>query len=338
MNILLIGPSGGGKTSAVKRHAQERGKPLQIYIPYQEGTDGLGTRFLHPKTHRVVFQVPDWWEQACKEPMVIFLDEITACTSAEQLPILKFSDDSRCLMGHTLHKDTEVIAACNHYEEVDAGSPLSEQVLTRFRHIKLTGNEPVEFAAGKRGVHIDYPIKPPSAEVWGIYNAFLKAKPGAINASREERRKAVERQTPYACGRSWDRAVREEGSIEHFYQYVGEDAALEILTFSKQIDMPNLVDLFAGRITADSPGFIPKRGDAVVATSGSILHMLGDKPSPESIKTAMNWWWVAGKKGHVARCIDDVQRVATMIGYRPTGKGGLGEFETELEDYASAIR
>jgi alkaline phosphatase D len=62
--------------------------------------------------NRTSFNPPDWFKQACEEPVVLFLDEVDRATLEVRQGIFELTD-SRKLNGHYLHADTIVFAAIN---------------------------------------------------------------------------------------------------------------------------------------------------------------------------------------------------------------------------------
>jgi hypothetical protein len=55
---------------------------------------------------------PDWLAEACKKPVVLFLDEVDRATMEVRQGIFELCD-SRKIAGHTLHKDTLIFACVN---------------------------------------------------------------------------------------------------------------------------------------------------------------------------------------------------------------------------------
>tara|TARA_R100001082_G_scaffold51812_1_gene28246 strand:- start:161 stop:1072 length:912 start_codon:yes stop_codon:yes gene_type:complete len=69
------------------------------------------------------FNPPDWFKQACNEPVVLFLDEVDRATIEVRQGIFELTD-SRKLNGHALHENTLVFAAVNggeHGEQYQVG-------------------------------------------------------------------------------------------------------------------------------------------------------------------------------------------------------------------------
>jgi len=62
--------------------------------------------------NRTSFNPPDWFKQACEEPVCLFLDEVDRATLEVRQGIFELTD-SRKLNGHVLHPDTIIFAAVN---------------------------------------------------------------------------------------------------------------------------------------------------------------------------------------------------------------------------------
>ena len=69
------------------------------------------------------FNPPDWFKEACTNPVVLFLDEVDRATIEVRQGIFELTD-SRKLNGHVLHPNTLVFAAVNggeHGEQYQVG-------------------------------------------------------------------------------------------------------------------------------------------------------------------------------------------------------------------------
>jgi hypothetical protein len=120
--VLLRGRHGIGKSQVV----YQIGKSLDIPVverrasQMQEG-DLLGLPELIDGQTR--FCPPEWYAQACAEPVLLFLDEVDRATPEVRQGIFELTD-SRKLSGHSLHPDTLIFAAVNggeHGEQYQVG-------------------------------------------------------------------------------------------------------------------------------------------------------------------------------------------------------------------------
>ena len=120
--ILLRGRHGVGKScvgyqtaatlglTIVERRASQMTEGDLVGLPVIDG-------------NVTTFNPPDWFKQACDEPVVLFLDEVDRATTEVRQGIFELTD-SRKLNGHCLHPETLVFAAVNggeHGEQYQVG-------------------------------------------------------------------------------------------------------------------------------------------------------------------------------------------------------------------------
>ena len=120
--ILLRGRHGVGKSCVVYQTAAALGLPV-VERRASQMTEGdlVGL----PKTDGNVTQFcpPDWYTEACENPVVLFLDEVDRATIEVRQGIFELTD-SRKLNGHALHPETLIFAAVNggeHGEQYQVG-------------------------------------------------------------------------------------------------------------------------------------------------------------------------------------------------------------------------
>ena len=118
--VLLRGRHGIGKSSVVYQFADSIDLPV-VERRASQMTEGdlLGL----PKTDGDVtsFCQPDWFDRACNEPVVLFLDEVDRATLEVRQGIFELCD-SRKLAGHALHPETLIFAAVNGGTHAGAAS------------------------------------------------------------------------------------------------------------------------------------------------------------------------------------------------------------------------
>jgi hypothetical protein len=308
--LLIWGAPGTGKTSAAAALAVGLGLPFYSFSaaeedpadtcgPIGEAADGTSTR-----------KIPQWYAAACEKPYVILIDELTAAAPEQQAAVLRICDDRRTMAGHTLHSRTLVIAAANPPEcAAGAARELSAPVLTRFRHKRITEKHALDFMAGGPGFVIAWPTAPALPGMIRIVAEYLKRNPQAAMATAEEIARAVETQTPYPCPRSWTRAAAEEGDVTLWGEYTGETAAAGFIQWFNQMDLPDPVEIVAGRCMT-----IPPRGDAVMATAAAIAGVLGHKPSAAALECSMKWFSAAADAGQAANALQSVRTVIAAVG------------------------
>lgn len=317
--VLLIGDPGIGKSTAVKQYAARKKLPCHVMVAAQEDpVDIAGVVSLDKDGVTSSRKVPKWWKSACEQPFVLLLDELTSCGPEQYAATLRATDDSREICGHELHKDTIVFAAMNMPESA-AGSAreLPPPVLSRFRHRHIGAQSSIDWMNGNDGIMLEFPLKAPVASMPRVVGAYLRNNPGAAIANAEGIRAAVERQQPFACPRAWYRAACEEGAIETWNEYVGDGAAGAFLNWFTKMDLPNPVDILAGRDKT-----VPKRGDACMATAAAIAGLLGEKPSEESLGYAMEWFRLAADGGGSANACIDLLTVCKKVGVNRVSRYG----------------
>jgi len=129
ISVLLKGPHGVGK-SALPRHV---GKVLGLPVvdrrlsQMSEG-DLVGLPELVNGVTR--FAPPDWFMQACKEPRILFLDELNRATPEVIQAAFQVVLD-RELNGHKLHPESRVYSAINASAEYQVND-MDPALLDRF--------------------------------------------------------------------------------------------------------------------------------------------------------------------------------------------------------------
>jgi len=120
--VLLRGRHGIGKSCVVYQTAAGLNLPV-VERRASQMTEGdlVGLPIIEGEFTR--FNPPDWFHQACNEPVVLFLDEVDRATIEVRQGIFELTD-SRKLNGHVLHADTLIFAAVNggeHGEQYQVG-------------------------------------------------------------------------------------------------------------------------------------------------------------------------------------------------------------------------
>jgi len=109
--LMLRGRHGVGKSELVYQVSADMGLPV-VERRASQMTEGdlVGL----PKTDGEVtsFCPPDWLADACKRPVLLFLDEVDRAIPEVRQGIFELTD-SRKIFGNYLHPDTVIIAAVN---------------------------------------------------------------------------------------------------------------------------------------------------------------------------------------------------------------------------------
>ena len=109
--VLLRGRHGIGKSQVVYQLAAAAGLPV-VERRASQMTEGDLVGLPSIEGNRTSFNPPDWFKQACEEPVCLFLDEVDRATLEVRQGIFELTD-SRKLNGHNLHPDTIIFAAVN---------------------------------------------------------------------------------------------------------------------------------------------------------------------------------------------------------------------------------
>ena len=109
--VLLRGRHGVGKSQVVYQIAED----LELRVVERRAsqmTEGDLVGLPSISGNSTTFNPPDWFKEACGEPVCLFLDEVDRATPEVRQGIFELTD-SRKLNGHHLHPDTIVFAAIN---------------------------------------------------------------------------------------------------------------------------------------------------------------------------------------------------------------------------------
>ena len=134
VSVLIRGPHGIGKSHLAERAADDIGLPLidRRLSQMSEG-DLVGLPELVDGVTR--FCPPDWYARACREPVILLLDEINRATPELQQGAFQIVL-ARELNGHKLHPETRVIAAINASAEYQVNE-MDPALLDRFWVVDL---------------------------------------------------------------------------------------------------------------------------------------------------------------------------------------------------------
>ena len=109
--VMIRGRHGVGKSEVVYQTARILGLPV-VERRASQMTEGdlIGL----PKTDGDVtsFCPPDWFQEACDKPVVLFFDEVDRAVNEVRQGLFELTD-SRKLFGKAIHPDTVIIAAVN---------------------------------------------------------------------------------------------------------------------------------------------------------------------------------------------------------------------------------
>ena len=122
MAMLLRGPTGVGKSFLGKAIAEELELPfIDVRLSVMSEGDVAGYPDLEgmKKNGIMTMCMPSWFMRACKEPVVLMLDEMNRALPGVQQPAFQLVLDRELGndedgVPYKLHPDTRIIAAVNH--------------------------------------------------------------------------------------------------------------------------------------------------------------------------------------------------------------------------------
>ena len=238
--VILRGRHGVGKSQVVYQIAKNMGLPV-VERRASQMTEGDLVGLPSVDGDRTSFNPPDWFKQACEQPVVLFLDEVDRAVLEVRQGIFELTD-SRKLNGHHLHADTVVFAAVNggeHGEQYQVNE-MDPAELDRYSvwDIEPTVEDWLSWA--KKNV---------DGVIWDFINQ---------NHNHLEHNGDYEPNKVYPSRRSWDRlnqvlvgaGLLEEAGPELFSlagSFVGFEAAVAFNDFVKNYERVITVDqLLAG--------------------------------------------------------------------------------------------
>ena len=110
--VMIRGRHGVGKSELVYQFALNVAKLPVVERRASQMTEGDLVGLPVVDGDSTSWNPPDWYKQACSEPVVLFMDEIDRATTEVRQGFFQLAD-SRALNGHKLHPDTLLFAAVN---------------------------------------------------------------------------------------------------------------------------------------------------------------------------------------------------------------------------------
>jgi len=240
--VMLRGRHGIGKSELVYQYAKKIKLPVveRRASTMTEG-DLVGLPIVDGDT--TSWNPPDWYKQACREAVVLFMDEIDRATTEVRQGFFQLAD-SRTLNGHRLHPDTVLFAAVN-------GGIHAAQY-------QVNDMDPAEL---DRWTVFDVE---PSAEDWLDYaSQDNRVNPIILDFIRGDKRhlehtKEFEPGKVYASRRSWERFSRTVDAHkllngDNYKQNLGTvyNLACGFVGFEAAVALKDFADKYENQVTAD---------------------------------------------------------------------------------------
>ena len=245
--VFLWGPPGSGKSSAIRRVAEERNYRLTEMTPsILDPTDLLGLPYQVGESTR--YASPDWLADILEVPEdrhLIFLNELNLAPTAVTNACLRLVLE-RAAHTTQLPPGVRFAGAGNDPSQVPTAQFLSPAMANRFAHVDWEGLSGVDLLEARLA---GYPVPaqlPPVDKNWkALYAAFAAARPAMGNDFLGGKGEAAKTGRGYPTSRSWDMLTRalpyaggdgdaERGLAEAI---VGTAAASEFIQFAATADL-----------------------------------------------------------------------------------------------------
>lgn len=293
--VLLWGPPGAGKSSAVASMCESVGAPYEVVIAsIREPSDFSGLPVVNE--HEVVFAPPRWARRlADAKTGVLFLDEISTAPPAVQAALLRVVLE-RVVGDLTLPEDLAIVAAANPPDQAADGWDLSSPLANRFCHLDWR----VDPAGVATGLVAGFPapLIPDLPEGWkkqvpasaALVGGFLSVRQSLTIQPPIERALAGR---AWPSPRTWEMVSKLLAAAEAIEASsetkrnlvigcVGDGAGIEFLTWLQELDLPD-----PEAALRDPEGAVfPERGDRLYAALSAVAGAVASDPTPER--------WLAG--------------------------------------------
>jgi hypothetical protein len=293
--VLLWGPPGAGKSSAVASMCESVGAPYEVVIAsIREPSDFSGLPVVNE--HEVAFAPPRWAKRLSDAGTgVLFLDEISTAPPAVQAALLRVVLE-RVVGDLTLPEDLAIVAAANPPDQAADGWDLSSPLANRFCHLDWR----VDPAGVATGLVAGFPAPhiPDLPEGWkkqvpasaALVGGFLSVRQSLTIQPPVERALAGR---AWPSPRTWEMVSKLLAAAEAIdassetkrnlvIGCVGDGAGIEFLTWLQELDLPD-----PEAALQDPEGAVfPERGDRLYAALSAVAGAVASDPTPER--------WVAG--------------------------------------------
>lgn len=289
-NANLLGEPGTAKTSIVTQIAKAIARHIETIIAsIREPSDFGGLPILDGDGYKLA--PPAWAKRLCEhEDPILFIDELPTAPPAVQAALLRVVLD-RVVGELALPEKTSVIAAGNPVDHSAGGWALAAPLANRFVHIPWTLPSR-DWSEGLSAGAWPVPEVPKLIDGWrdkfgpterASVAAFVDRKPHLMCVVPSDE---MSQGGAWPSPRTWTMAANllaackaggasDEAEVMLVAGCVGEEHAIEFLTWRRNLDLPDPEDLLADPLKAHLP---LDRGDkAYVVLSGVAAAAIRDK-------------------------------------------------------------
>jgi hypothetical protein len=340
---ILWGGPGEGKTSVVTATAEALGLHLEVVLAsVREPTDFAGLPVVNGG--RVSLAPPDWAQRLAEaERPAVFFDEVSCAAPATQAALLRVCCD-RVVGDLALPPQTIILAAANPANIAADGWELAPPMANRFCHLDWRLPASVVTAGFLEGwPEPRIPVLPAVlsnhlGQAYAQVSAYLRARPGDVSVLPKD---PVLAGRAFPTPRTWDYAaqlmavcaaggVSEEVRRVVVAGVVGKAAALQLLTYLDELDLPDPEDVLA----APESLKLPERGDRAYAILAAVTAAVLSDLTPER--------WAAGVRAvsqAAAQGQADVGAAAmsALMRKRPSVRGAVVPLPAEIKEFIPVL-
>jgi len=327
--VIFEGPPGSAKTAVAEGACKAYGLHCETVIAsLREPADFLGLPIPHAGrdgkagSMRVNYAPPSWAHRLADVGRgVVFYDELNTAAPAVQAALLRTTLDG--WVGDLLLPSTvRFMAAQNATAEAAGGWDLAAPLANRFGHFKwsvpdaaswadwLLGSdhalddedEPsVRFDPEAEEARVRKAFTEPFAKARGLVTAFVRAKGDILHKQPGAGDPAASRAWP--SPRTWEMATRalaggevhDLGPVdreEMLTAFVGTGAAVELMTFITNSDLPDPADVLDGKVKYKHDG---RRLDRSVAVLSGCAALVTPPTAPRRTERTAKLWEIIGE-------------------------------------------
>jgi hypothetical protein len=341
---ILWGGPGEGKTSVVQATAAALDLQLEVVLAsVREPTDFAGLPIVNGS--RVSLAPPDWAQRLSEAARpAVFFDEVSCAAPATQAALLRVCCD-RVVGDLALPDNTVILAAANPASVAADGWELAPPMANRFCHLDWRLPADVVSAGFLEGwpeprvPTLPDDLSAPLAQVRAAISAYLRVRPTDVSVLPKD---PVAAGRAFPTPRTWDYASQllavceASGASEEVRRVVvagvvGEAAALQMLTYLSEIDLPDPEEVLA----APDQLVLPERGDRAYAVLAAVVAAVLSDCTAARWSAGVRAVSVAARQGK-----PDVGAAAmtSLMRRRPTVKGTVVPLPAEIKDFVPVLK